>query len=133
MRDDAAPEKCVFPRSLRPVEELIDDDNVARLVLLLQRADGADADDPSHAEFFHRVDIRAVIQLGRQNPMAASMPGKEDNAASAQFAGKEAIGRRAEGCLELDPFLFRKPFDTIKAAAADDANLMHGQKLKRTN
>ena len=50
--DDAASEKRVFEDPLGAVEELVDEHDVARFVFRLQRADGADADDPLRRRVF---------------------------------------------------------------------------------
>ena len=124
MRHDAAPEKRVVGRLFGAVEKLVNDDDVARLVFFLQRADGADADDPLHAEFFHRPDVGAMVQFAGQNPVAAPMPRQENHFASGEFAGEQIVGRRAEGRFDLHPFLVREAFDAVKSGAADDADAM---------
>ena len=99
------------------------------LVFRLERADGADADDPGHAELLHAPDVGAVVELAGQNPVAAPVPGQKHDLAPRQLAGEETVRGRAKGRLDLDPLLLGKAFDMIEAAAADDADAMlrHGR------
>ena len=63
-----------------------------------------------------------MIQLGRQNAMAATVPREEHHFASAQFTREETIRRRPERRFHINPFLIGETLDVIKAAAADDSN-----------
>ena len=110
------------------VHKLVNEHDVARLAFFLQGADGADADDPGDAEFFHRPDVGAMVEFRRQNPVAASVARQKDDIASGQFAGEQIIRWRTEGRPDLHPFLSCKAFDVIKTGAADDADaiIRHG-------
>ena len=103
------PKKVWSDRLLGAVEKLVDEHDVARLVFLLQRADGADADDPGDAELLHRPDVGAMIQFAGQNPVAAAVPRQEDHVAPGQLAGEQIVRGRAEGRFDLHPFLVVKP------------------------
>ena len=122
VRHDAAPEKCVREGLLGAVNKLINQNNVARLVFFLQRADGADADDPRDAEFFHGPDVGAMIQLAGQNFVAASVSRQENHVASGDFSGEQIVGRPAEGRFDFHPFLVGEAFDVVKSRAADDSD-----------
>ena len=63
-------------RPLRPIEELIGHQNVERLVLLLQAADGARRHDALDAEHLEAVDVGAEIQFRRENAMPAPWRGR---------------------------------------------------------
>ena len=65
-----------------------------------------------------------MVKFAGQNPVAASMPRQEYHLASGEFAGKQSVGWRAEGCFDLHPLLVRETFDAIKSRAADDADAM---------
>ena len=121
---DAAPEKSVVQRLLRAVEKLVDQDDVARAVFFLQRADGADADDPLHAEFFHRPDVRAMVQLRGQQAMAATVARQKHHVAPGDLAGEQIVRRAAERRPDLHPFLICETFDVVKSRAADDADFV---------
>src|SRR5947199_1981116 len=69
---NTASEESVFERLLRAVDELVRQHDVARLVTRLQRADCADTDDPCDTEFFHRPDVRAMVQFAGENAMPAT-------------------------------------------------------------
>ena len=129
--DNAAPKKGVLEIALGPVEELVRQHDIARFVFFLQGADGADADDPGDAEFFHGPEIRAMVQLAWQNPVSATVTRQENNFAPRKFAGEQGIGRIAEWRFDLYPFLIGEAFNVIETATADDADfvLRHGSFL----
>ena len=87
MRDEAAAEERA-DAPLRPIEELIGDDDVERLVLLLQAADGARRQNPLDAEHLEAVDVRAEIQLRRQKPMPGAVAREKRHALAAQRADR---------------------------------------------
>src|SRR5664279_2987936 len=118
---DAAPEEGVVRRLLGAVEELINDDDVTRLVFFLQRADGADADDPLNAKLFHGPDVGPMVQFARQNPMTASMAREKNHVTPGKFAGEQIVGGIAERRFDLHPFLVGEAFKVVKSGAADDA------------
>src|SRR5204863_8033818 len=91
MANDAASKKCVLKRLFGAVQELVWQDNMARLVFRLQRADGADADDPSHSELLHRPNISAMIQFRGENAMSASMPGQKRHVPACELAGEQIV------------------------------------------
>src|SRR6185295_11739235 len=90
---------------LRPIEKLIGQNDVARFVFRLERTDGADADDPGNPQFFHRPDIGAMIQLRRQDAVAASMPGQKNHLTTSQSSCEQVIGCVAERSSDSGPFL----------------------------
>ena len=79
VRDEpAAEERADAP--LRAIEELIGHDDVERLVLLLQAADRARRQDPLDAEHLEAVDVRAEVQLRRQDAMPDAVPRQKRDA-----------------------------------------------------
>ena len=124
MRHDAASKKRVVQRLLGAVEKLVNHHDVARPVFFLQRADGADADDPLHPEFFQRPDVGAVVQFGREEAVAASVARQENNVAPGQLAREQIVRRRAKRRFDFHPFLIGEAFDVVKAGAANDADAM---------
>jgi hypothetical protein len=124
VRDDAASEKCMIAGLFGAVEKLVDEHDVARLVFFLQRADGADADDPRDAEFFHRPDIRAMVQFARQNFVAAPVSRQENDFAPGNFSGEKIIRRRAEGRFDFHPFLVGEAFNVVKSGATNNSNFV---------
>ena len=121
---DATAEEGMLGRALGAVDELIHEHDVARLELGLQRAHGADANDPLHAELLHRPEVGPVVQLARQDPVAACVARQKHHLTASQFAREKGVGRIAKGSLHLHPFLPGKAFDGIESTAADDANAM---------
>ena len=88
--------KNVLMRPLRAIEELIRDQDVERLVLFLQAADRARRQNPLDAEHLEPVDVRAEIQLRRQNPMADAVARQKRDALSAKRPDHVRAGRIAE-------------------------------------
>ncbi len=87
--DDAAAEEGVGGGLLGAVQELVGQHDVTGPVFRLERADGADADHPGHAELLHPPDVGAVIQFAGQNPVAPPVPGQKHHLAPRQLAGEE--------------------------------------------
>ena len=82
-----------------PVDKLVRDDEVGRLVLFLERADRGDREDPLDAQLLHCEDVRAEVQLRRQQQVSPTVPGKKGHFAPRQIAEHEGVRRLAErGC-----------------------------------
>ena len=95
VRDEAAPEERA-DAALRPIEELIGDEDVERLVLLLQAADGARRQQPLDAQHLEAVDVRPEVELRRQKAMADAVPREKRHALPAQRADDVGTRRIAE-------------------------------------
>src|ERR1041384_2733100 len=122
MRHDAIAEKCEGPAPLRAIEKLIDHYDVCGLVFLLQRADRADADDVTNAEFLDPIKICPVVQLARQIPMTTPMPRQEDDFGLGYSSRKELVRRFTERLCPPRPTLPVNAPHLIQTAAADDSN-----------
>src|ERR1700730_10363213 len=101
MRNDSMPEKSVARAQACPVVKLRRQQNIPRGVPFLQTADGANRNDPAHVEGAQCVNIRAMIQLVRQNPVAAPMSRQKINLASANFSADQRVGRRSKPRVDL--------------------------------
>ena len=121
---DPAPKERVLDVSLRPINKLIHQHDVTRVVFPLERADGADADNPRDADFLHCPNVGAVVQLAGQNAVAPPVAWKEDNLAAREFSAEQGIRRRAKRRADSGPFLVGEAFDVVKPAAANDADAM---------
>ena len=121
---DATAEEGMLDRALGAVDELIHQHDVARLELGLQRAHGADANDPLHAELLHRPEVGPVVELARQDPVAACVARQKHHLTASQFAREKGVGGIPKGSLHLHPLLPSEAFDGIESAAADDADAM---------
>ena len=80
----------------RAIEELIGNDEVERLVLLLQAADRARREDVLDAERLEAEDVGAEVQLRRHQPMPDAVPREKGDALAAQRADDVRRGRLAE-------------------------------------
>ena len=108
--------------SLRAIEELIGDHEVERLVLFLETAHGARREDVLDAEQLEAVDVRAEIELGREQPVPGAVTREEGDPLAAQRADDVRRGRSAERCLDAALFAIGELRHVVQAAAADDAN-----------
>src|SRR6185312_12656897 len=104
------------------VEELIGDDDVERLVFLLEAADGARRQDPLDAEHLEAVDVGAEVQLRRQDAMPDAVPRQEGDPLAAQRA--DHVRPRGIAKRRRDPPLLAIGHlrHVVQAAAADDAD-----------
>ena len=123
VRDQAvAEERADAPA--RAIEELIGNDEVERLVVLAQAADGARRQDPLDAEQLEAVDVGAEVQLGRQQPVAVrrAAPGtpRAARAASPSTYGPDGS---PNGVSTMPLFAIGQLGHVVQAAAADDADL----------
>ncbi len=117
----------------RAIEELRRQHDVPRRVLLLQRAHRRDAHDPPHPERPQRPDVRAMIQLMRQDAMPAPVPGQKVHLPPRERPADEHVGRRPERRLD-DVFLHvREPLHLVQTAPSDDADgwCLHGRRDRR--
>ena len=89
---------------------------------LLQPADRRQAEDVGHARALQRVDIGAIIDLGRRDAMAAAVARQEHHVDPGQAAGAQLVRRLAERAVDLAPFHIGQPVDLIEPAAPDNAN-----------
>jgi len=104
---------------LGEVYELVDYHHVSRLDFLLHAPACADADYPSHPEFFHAPDIGAVVELGGRYPVAPAVARQEDHALAAELAGYEGVGRLPEGGGQFLFFDVFQPFQFVQSASSD--------------
>ena len=91
VRHQAAAEERRDPPA-RAVEELVGNDEVHRLVFLLQAADRARRQDVLDAERLEAVDVGPEVQLGRQQPVSGAVPRQKRHALAAQRP--DDVGRR---------------------------------------
>ena len=91
----------------RAVEKLVGDHEIERPVLLLERADRAERNDPLHAQLFDAVDVGAEVHLRRRDAMPAAVPGQKCHLFARQLAHDVIVRRRAPGRVE-DSLLLRR-------------------------
>ncbi len=122
VRGDATSEKSVVGPLAGAIEKLRGQEHIARRVFFLQTAYRRHADNPPDIQRTERIDIRAMIQLVRKQPVSASVPGQEINLPSMHLPSDDRIGGIAKRC--FDALLGRvfHPLHLIEAASADDAN-----------
>src|ERR1700682_1646637 len=102
-----------------PIDKLIGDDQLTGMNLLLQAAGGGNRYEMSHTELLHAENVCAVVDLRRQQSMAAAVTGEKDHFELADWALVERIGRAAERGLQLHHLDFVEPVHLVEAAASD--------------
>jgi hypothetical protein len=123
--DDAVAEESGFA-TFGAVEELIGDQELARLEIFPERAHGTDRDDALHAEEFHGVDVGAEVEFRRKDAVAAAVAGEERDALSFQSAEDEGVGGIAEGSFEAEFASVGQSGHGVEAAATDDTDVGKG-------
>ncbi len=107
---------------LRAVHKLIGNQKLHRLKLLLQRTDRAHGNNSLDAKQFHGVDIRAEVNLGRQNAMAAAVTRQKRHPLPFQSSDHHRVGRLAKRSADLSLNDVLQAGHRIKAAATDDSD-----------
>src|SRR5260370_27606631 len=107
---------------LRPVEKLVWDEKLSRTQILLWRTNRAYGDDPLHSQQLHRVNVRAVIDLARQDAMPAAVARQKRHALSFQRAKHDGIGRIAERRFHANLARVRQSAHGIEPAPSADAD-----------
>ena len=126
VRHETFTEKRADP-SARAVVELVGHHELLRLEFLPQTAHGARRQDPFDAEHLHRVDVRAKVQLARQQPVPGAVAREKRDAPAAQRRQNQGRRRLAERGVD-DPFLaIGQLGHVVQAAAANDANSWCGR------
>ena len=110
----------------RPIDELIGDHQVERLVLLLQAADGARREDVLDAQRLEAEDVGAEVQLRGHQPVAEAVPRQEGHALAAQRADDVRRRRLAERRLDAPLLPVGQFRHVVQTAAADDADRSRG-------
>src|SRR5207245_11042395 len=121
MGHDSVPEKCRSP-VLGAVEKLVRHKKFSRTKILFQRAYRAYGNNALHAEQFHRIDVRTVIDLTRQNAVSAPMPCQKRNALPFQHAEYESVRWVPKRRLYSNFTRVRQAAHRIETASADDAD-----------
>ena len=85
-----------------PVDQLVGDEELARVDVVAQGADGAGADDPADAELLHGPQVRPVVDHVRRELVLLAMAGQECHRAAFDAAQGERCRRRAVWCLDRD-------------------------------
>ena len=88
MRDTARPEERARAR-VGAIHELIDQHKGAGRQFFLERATGGQRNEIGHAGALEHVDIGAIINVARRQPMARIVPREKDNRQPGDFAGQQ--------------------------------------------
>ncbi|OQA24473.1 MAG: hypothetical protein BWY59_02183 [Verrucomicrobia bacterium ADurb.Bin345] len=120
---DAVSEERMPAPVFRAVEILVEQEHVARPVVVAQAAHGADGDDAFHAELLEPENVRPVVDFGRENAVAVAVPGEEEHLHAVEHAAHERVRRRAERGFDFARARFGEAFHVVQAGPADDADL----------
>lgn len=127
--DHAALEESEGPDALGAVDDLVRDDEVARLDGFLQTAYGAEGDDGAHAEAAQGGDVGARGNLVRCDLVVQAMAGDEGDGDGLALAGGRVVvedgdwgGGRAPGGGGLERGDLGEAGEGLKAGAANDGD-----------
>src|SRR5262249_9456356 len=109
--------------SLRPIEELIRDDDMQRRVLLLETAHGARRNDAFDAQRLEPEDVGSEVQLRGKQAVPRTMPRQKGDTPAAEGPDQIRAGRIAKRRLERLPLAVGQLRHVIEAATADHTNL----------
>src|SRR5487761_396463 len=112
--------RCDAPA--RATEELIEDQGVEWMQSVAQGSHGAYRQNPFHAQRLHRVNIRPVIDLARQNSVALPMPRQECNAFPFERPNHKCVRWIAKWRFHAHFLRVSQSCHRVQAAAADDSN-----------
>ena len=121
MRNHTGAEEGFLARK-RPVDELVDGDEITGGVLFLQGATGRDGEHVGAAGSLQRGDIGAVGHIGWRQPVPLPVARQEDEFDLADLPAHQRVRRRAPGGLDLHFAPVLQPVDGIQPRAADDAD-----------
>ena len=113
------------------IDELVDQDEGAGRQLLLERAAGRQRDEIGDTGALEHVDIGAIVDVGRRQPMAGTVPRQKHHRQAGDLAAAQRTRWRAPRALDgLRPYFFQAR-KIVNAGAADDAKhrLGHAQSL----
>lgn len=120
---DAAVEKGEWADALGAVDDLVWDDEVARLDVLLQRADGGEGDDAAHAEGAERRDVGAVRDLMGRERVVCAVAREEGNHGVAVGEDGDRGGGGAPRCRNVQGGDWGVALELLEASAADDGDV----------
>lgn len=109
--------------ALGAVDDLVRDDEVHGADLLLQRADGGEADDAAHAEGPQGGDVGARGDLVGRDLVVLAVAGQEGDghvAVLEDHDGRRGVAPRRQGVHARDGHV---AVDLVEARAADDGDL----------
>src|SRR5229473_847780 len=121
MRDETIPEKG-GGAILGSIKKLIGNEKFPWLQVFFQRTDRAHGDDALHAQELHGVNVRAVIDLARQDAMPAAVARQKCHALSFQRAKHDSIRGIAERRSNANLARVRQSAHRIEPAPSDDAD-----------
>ena len=119
MRGDTLAEEALLARECA-IDELIDDDELAGCEVLPERPDRGDRHDIGHARPLHRVDVGAVVDVRRRQPVAAAVTRKEAKLQPAELGEEDVVRRFAPGALDAQPLGVLEARQVVEPRPADD-------------
>src|SRR5271154_6572969 len=105
-----------------PINELVGDDEVSRLMFFLERSHGRDREDPLHAQLLHCKDIRAEVKLRWQQQVPPPVAREKGYPPSGQIAQHKGVRRIAEWGGDASFSNVSQAGHGIEPAAPDDAD-----------
>ena len=104
-----------------PVDELVDNDEVARRGVFPQGAASRKRNDVGNSDALEGIDVRAVRNGRRRMNVAPSVPRQEGQSQPVELAGENFVRRVAPRSIDFDPFRVAQARDVVNAGTADHA------------
>lgn len=104
------------------INELIGDNEVARLDFFAQTSGNACCYYMPYADRVQRRKIRLVRNFVRRNRMARTMPWQKSYSPTAKFPDKNGIRRNSISCLNINYILYDKTRQLAQARPPDNPN-----------
>src|SRR5207245_2698636 len=114
-------EKC-RNSPLCPIDELIRHNHISGMNFLFHTADGADAQQPFHAELSEAVNVGPIVDLAGEKTVSDAVAREEIKPDSFfQFAGNVGIRGGAERSVDHMFFHAGETFHRVETASTDDS------------
>ena len=119
---DAAPGEEGLRAGEGAVHELVDEHEAAGREVFSQRAAGGDRDQVGDTGAFQGVDVGAVVDLTRWNPVSSAVAGQEDILHTTEVAAKQLVRGGSKRRVHRLPARVFQPVELVDAASSDDAH-----------
>ena len=105
-----------------PVEELVWNDELKRLMLFFQRTDSRNGNDALDPELLEAMNVGSEIQFAGQDAVPAPVSRQKGYLATLKRTEHIGVRGRAERRLQLDFVHLAQPRHRIQPTAADDSD-----------
>lgn len=123
MSDDSTLEERERPHALGAINDLVRDDEISRLDLLLQTADGGEGNDAAHAEGAQSGDVGAVGHLVRCEAVVGAVAREEGDGGRFVAEDRDGGGGHSPWRGDVEGGDGGVAFELLEAGAADHGDV----------